>query len=536
MTIPRWSPPIEPSKLEARILKRLGRTKKLFAFLREHRHELFDDSFQDELAAMYRDTGGKEPVAPAKLAMGLLLQSYVKASDAEAVELTVMDMRWRMVLGHFDEEPAFSQGALHDFRHRFIKHDMDRRLLERTVELARRTKGFDAKKLPGTLRVAIDSSPLEGAGRVEDTINLLGHAARRLVMCVATLLEMEFEDVCEQAGIPALLEPSIKKALDCDWAEPGARDEAVNDLMDQINSLQMWLAKRQATLAQPVVQAAVSTLQDIIKQDLEPDPTPPTGKKRRGLRIRKGVATDRRISITDPDMRHGRKTKSKRFNGFKRHIAADLDLGVILACAVAPANRPEEEAAEPLSADITRQGVRVHELYIDRGYVNAPLVKEVLERRGDVVCRPWRTQNSRGLYSKKNFRLDVYRGSITCPAGQTLEYTPGIAEVVEFDADVCDVCPVRSRCTEAEFGTGRTVSIGENEKLQEQLRKRAASPWGRQLLRRRVAVEHHLAHLAARQGRRARYMGIRKNVFDVRRAASLQNLETTHRWLLAEAA
>jgi hypothetical protein len=45
---------------------------------------------------------------------------------------------------------------------------MDRRLLERTVELARKTKAFDFKKLPKTLRVAIDSSPLEGAGRVED--------------------------------------------------------------------------------------------------------------------------------------------------------------------------------------------------------------------------------------------------------------------------------------------------------------------------------------------------------------------------------
>jgi hypothetical protein len=76
-------------------------------------------------------------------------------------------------------DPPFSQGALQAFRERLIAHDMDRRLLERTVELAKSTKKFDWKKLPKTLRLAIDSAPLEGAGRVEDTINLLAHAAHR---------------------------------------------------------------------------------------------------------------------------------------------------------------------------------------------------------------------------------------------------------------------------------------------------------------------------------------------------------------------
>jgi hypothetical protein len=132
---------------------------------------------------MYRDTGaGKEPNPPAMMAMALLLQSYVGASDAEAVELTVVDLRWQMVLGRLGESrPAFSQGALAAFRERLMAHDMDRRLLERTVELAKQTKEFDWRKLPKHLHLAIDSSPLGGAGRVEDTINLLGHAARKVV-------------------------------------------------------------------------------------------------------------------------------------------------------------------------------------------------------------------------------------------------------------------------------------------------------------------------------------------------------------------
>jgi hypothetical protein len=82
--------------------------------------------------------------------------------------------------------------------------------------------------------------------------------------------------------------------------------------------------------------------------------------------------------------------------------------------------------------------------------------------------------------------------------------------------------------------TGRTISIAEDEQLQHRLRKLAASPIGRERLRERVAVEHRLAHVGRKQGRRARYRGVRKNLFDVRRAAAVVNLETIHR--IADAA
>ncbi len=183
----RWRPSVIVTKQEQFLLKRLEKKRRLFGFLRRHRHEIFDEEFQAELEAMYRGTGaGKDLVPPALMAMALLLQGYLGLSDWDAVETAVMDLRWRMVLGCLgDTEPPFSQGALQGFRERLIAHDMDRRLLERTVELAKRTKEFDWKKLPKTLRVAIDSAPLEGAGQVEDTINLLAHAARKVVECAA---------------------------------------------------------------------------------------------------------------------------------------------------------------------------------------------------------------------------------------------------------------------------------------------------------------------------------------------------------------
>jgi hypothetical protein len=523
MTIARWTPAVAPTRHEQFILKRLGRVRKLLGFLRLHRHELFDDAFQDELASMYRTTGaGKEARPPAMMAMAMLVQGYLGMSDAEMVELTVLDLRVQMVLGCLGAEaPPFSQGALQAFRERLIAADLDRRVLERTVELAKATQAFDYRKLPKTLRVAIDSSPLEGAGRVEDTFNLLAHAARNVVRCAAGLLGWGDEQVCRHAGIPLLLESSIKRALDIDWNDAGEKTAAIQTFSRQLDSLQSWIARHlPEALATPPLKAQVETLVQIRTQDLEPDP------QGGGARIREGVAPDRRVSIADTEMRHGRKSKSKRFNGFKRHIAADADRGLILACAITPANRPEDEAMPSLTVDMARQGFAVDHLLIDRGYINSPLVDEVLGRRGTIICKPWKARNG-SLFPKSAFTLNIRDRTIACPNGQVQGFSFGT--VVEFDPDVCDRCALRAQCTTAESGHGRSVAIAENEPLQQRLRKQIRTSAGRAALRERTMIEHKLAHISQRQGHAARYVGVRKNTFDLRRASAIQNLETLHR-------
>lgn len=73
------------------------------------------------------------------------------------------------------------------------------------------------------------------------------------------------------------------------------------------------------------------------------------------------------------------------------------------------------------------------------------------------------------------------------------------------------------------------MSIAVNEKLQKRLRTMANTEAGRERFRERVPVEHTLAHIGQRQGRRARYHGTRKNLYGLRRAASIQNLEIIQR-------
>ena len=273
MTIARWTPPVAPTRQEQFILKRLGRVRKLLGFLRLHRHELFDDVFHNELASMYRTTGaGKEARPPAMMAMAMLVQGYLGISDAEMIELTVLDLRVQMVLGCLGaEEPPFSQGALQEFRDRLIAADLDRRLLERTVELAKATKAFDPRKLPKTLRVAIDSSPLEGAGRVEDTFNLLAHAARQVVRCAAELLGWTEEKVCRQAGIPLLVESSIKRALDIDWNDAVEKADALKTFTRQLDALQSWIERQFPNeIAQPPLKEPVEALMQIERRIWSP--------------------------------------------------------------------------------------------------------------------------------------------------------------------------------------------------------------------------------------------------------------------------
>ena len=359
-----WSPPEELSKPEQVIAKRLKRAGKLFVFLRKCGSELFDEAFQAELMAMYSDMPrGTPPKPPALLAMATLLQAYEGASDADAVENAVFDRRWQMVLGCVgDDKPPFSQGALVDFRRRLIEHDLDRRLLERTVEIARRTGGFGHK----ALKVALDSAPLAGAGRVEDTFNLIGHALDIVVRCAASVASLTPELVRERAGTQIIGGPSIKGELDIDWDDDSESAAALARLLADVAALREWVTANlsEQSVKSPLVKA-LELLDRVLEQDIEPDPDGPDG-----ARIRQGTAKDRRISIEDGEMRHGRKSKARVINGFKNHIAVDVETGLTLAAAVRPANEREHQVEDHIREDIERHG-RVVELHIDRGYLSS---------------------------------------------------------------------------------------------------------------------------------------------------------------------
>ena len=224
-------------------------------------------------------------------------------------------------------------------------------------------------------------------------------------------------------------------------------------------------------------------------------------------------------------MRHGRKSRRQRVDGYKRHVLRDLDRGLARAVALTPANRPEASATAAIHADLGEQDATVSERHIDRAYLSSPWVRERPAGLA-IYCKAWPVRNGE-RFPKTAVTLDRERARIRCPNAIALPFEPGGAG--RFPEEACAVCPLRERCTSSVHG--RRVAIHPDERLLWELRARQRTPPGRARLRERVAVEHSPAPIGCWQGDRARYAGTRKNLFDLRRCAVVHNLHVIARAL-----
>jgi hypothetical protein len=225
--------------------------------------------------------------------------------------------------------------------------------------------------------------------------------------------------------------------------------------------------------------------------------------------LRQGVAKDRRISIEDPQMRQGRKTRSVRIDGYKRHVLTDLDTGLVPAVGVTPANVAEAEVADQITTDLDAQDRTLGELHLDRAYLSSSLVSDC-DPELQIFCRAFPVRNG-PRFTKHAFTLDFDQHLLTCPNHLTVPFTLG----------------GKVQCTAS--SRGRSVQIHPDEPLLAELRAAQQTPPGRARLRQRVKAEHTLAHVGRWQGRRARYLGPRKNLFDLRRVAVVHNLHVIAR-------
>jgi transposase len=199
------------------------------------------------------------------------------------------------------------------------------------------------------LRAALDSSPLWGAGRVEDTFNLIGHALNKTLRLVAKQRGETVTDVGHEAEAEIVCGPSLKAVLDRDWDQVGQREEALELVLQVLQAVEAWvqtLEQEEKELAQPSLEIA----QHVQEQDVQIDEQ---GK----ASLIKGVAKNRRISIEDAEMRHGRKSRSIRVDGYKRHVLHDLDTGLIRVVGLTPANVLEASATTEISTDLERQPI-----------------------------------------------------------------------------------------------------------------------------------------------------------------------------------
>ena len=232
----------------------------------------------------------------------MLCATYDKTSDYETSRRSRVDSDWKAAMGVDDWFGGIAATTFSLMRARMVLHDADNKLFAKTLQRA-----VELGVFKGKLTAIIDSSPVHGAGAAADTYELL----RKLAGKLARAMGAELDPVL--AG-EALAAAAVKP--DIDWQDPERRREQLEKIVvlavEILDAAESSPVKDDATVLQ-----AAGLLAQVVDQDVEVD-----GDR---LAIVEGVATDRVVSHSDPEMRHGRKSASRRFDGHKMDVVVDED-------------------------------------------------------------------------------------------------------------------------------------------------------------------------------------------------------------------
>jgi hypothetical protein len=484
---------------------------------------LFGD---EDFAALYSADRGRPSVPPSLLATALVLQTYDGVSDEEAKQRAAYDLRWKVALGLEVETRPFAKSTLQEFRAQLILHDQTRALFQRSLELAKRRGVWKKGKAPDErqhIKLALDTTYILGRGAVRDTYNLLADGIVQVLRGLARLVGCELQEVAEELGCARyVLGPSLKGQADVDWTDPQARQRFLAEIVADAEQLLEVVRGTRSDLTEGSQQdqelvVAAELLARILAQDIERDDS--------GPRLKRGVAPDRLISVYDPEMRHGRKSSSHRFNGHKAQVAVDTDTQLITAVDVLAGNAPDaQQALEVVEASEVATGCEVAEVMGDCAYGAGETRAEFAAAGRTLIAKVPDIQNQ-GYFAKTDFHLDLEAGTCSCPnQQQTRDFraAKGGGGMFVFATETCAACPLRAQCVRGRGG--RTVQVHPQEALLQQARALQRSPAFGEVRRRRQVVEHRIARLVQLGIRQARSIGRTKTLFQVCVAAAVANL------------
>jgi hypothetical protein len=495
----------------------------VYAFLAEHRRELFPDAMFTDLFPSHL---GRPSVPADVVAAVLVLQALESRSDREAVEGLTFDLRWKGATGWPLEAAGFHPTVLTYWRRRLAASDRPNRIFDAVREVVRATGA-----LSGKTRRVLDSTILTDAVATQDTITQLVAAIRRVRREVPGAVEV----VAAHCTAHDYDDPGKPRIA---WDDAEARAALVDALVGDAHRLLGHLPEQEL---EPRAAEAVALLALVAGQDVEPAEGSDGSDGR--WRIARRVAEDRVISTVDPDARHAHKTVHRRLDGFKAHIEAEPDTGLTCECVLTRASGADTGDATVgiglLQADPTVTGP-VQALG-DSAYGTGEALDALQAAGHTAVIKPWPLKVTiPGGFTIADFTVDEAAGTATCPNG--LARPISRTRQVTFGA-ACRGCPLRARCTTS--ATGRTLTLHEHDALQRVHRARwSADPHLRAAYRQhRPMVERSLAWLT-RGHRTVPYRGVAKNdawwhlrvaAINLRRLLALGLTGTNGTWTLTPA-
>jgi hypothetical protein len=481
---------------------------------------LFRDA---DFAAFYADRLGRPSAPPSLLALLTLLQHESGCSDAEAIARSAFDLRWAAVLRKAAGEPLCAKSTFQLFRAHLVLHDGVRTLFEQSIAEARRAGLLKG----GALRVALDTKPILGRGAVEDTYNLLATGIQQLVRALSGAAPSP-EAWAQAHDLGRYFGPSVKGSADLDWSDPAARHQFLAEIVTAARRLLRLAGAAGGDDGAPAVREAAALLEQLLLQDVVESRNGEGGLR---AAIKEGTAPERIPSATDPEQRHGRKSKSKRFTGHKASVAVDLDSQLILDAAVLPGAAGDATGAlEQVERVEVTTGQRVAQSLGDCAYGGGETRQAFADQGRELLAKVPQESDNQGLFPKRAFVLDLAHDTVTCPEGQTTaRFTQDKAGGKTFSfGQLCEGCPLRAHCTTA--AGGRTLQVHPQEALLQAARAAQQTPAGREQLRQRVVAEHRLARLGQLGVGQARYRGRQKSRFQLLVLATIANLRWTWNW------
>jgi hypothetical protein len=511
----------------------------VFAFLAEHRRELFPDSFTADL---FPSRTGR-PSLPADLVGAVLvLKELHDLSDPQTADALKYDIRWKVACGRSLTQMSFDPSTLVYWRRRIAASDRPDRVFDAVAEVIAQT-GI----LRGRRKRCVDSTVFDDAVATQDTVTQLVSAIRKAARVVPGAGEV-ISRVCR-------LDYSRPGKPPIDWDDPQARDSLVSDLVNDALAVLAELAGPDAPERDAAAADALGLLALVAGQDVEP--AEDSGGTDGRWRIARNVAPDRMISTVDRQARHTRKSKSRRRDGFRGHVAAEPETGLITDCEMTMAAGPGSTDAENgvtmaardrfhSAADDAEPGARAEpgvpsseprdagpadaqqdaglEVYGDSAYGSGEARAAYCDGGHDTVIKPGPLRPAvPGGFTLDDFTVDEQGGTVTCPAGVTRPMSQ--ARYVTFGA-ACAGCPLRQRCTTAKGG--RPVNIHPHEGLLRAARAQARTEAFKKAYPTRAAIERIIAWTATQNGHRIRlrYIGATKNDAWLHTRCAALNLRT----------
>ncbi len=450
--------------------------------------------FLDEaIFAPLFSTIGRPSVAPYHTFLAILAQLALGCSDRDMERTTKYDIEVRYAIGIPNDSMGIDAATLCRHRKLFFEAGIPQiifdQLLDSIVEA-----GFLGDDRIGI----IDAFIMPGAAARQDTYTLIRTGIIKtlfLAKCCGVPID---QTGFRHADYTSRGKPEI------DWSSSVEKQQLLTNLV--LDALSVVEQVKSAKPDSEDLKEMTELLKTVATQDVKI-----VGEK---VELVRGTAQDRVISIHDPEVRHGCKSKSSKTDGYKTTIAVDGEKGeFITAVDTVPANTPDGQRLEPIVEQLSEKGVAPDTLLGDTAYGD-PKTKEKLAEEGITVeAKVSPSPKSKDKFGKDDFDIDLEEQTITCPNGETVEIPDSFIEgrkggTIKFDQDRCNVCPMKEQCTSS--SAGRTVRIHayEAERLYEKKRQKTKE-W-KTLYKYRAHVERKIAHLKRNGARYGRYLGLKK--------------------------